>query len=318
QRLRRITVGSVIRVVLPAIAVIALISGIAGLDIEEVADALRDASWWIILFGLVFTQVPRVTQSFSTIGASPVPLPLGPVYALQLAVSYINLAIPSSAARIAVNIRFFQRHGVPPGTAMAAGALDGVTGFVVQATLLVSILLLTPATLGVDLDSASPSGITRVLLLVIAIAVVAIAVVFVVRPWREFVVKWVKRLTAEAMVAVRGLKSPRRLGMLIGGNVATEVLFAMSLGIFVRAFGFSMSLTDLLLVNISVALLAGLLPIPGGIGVAEGGLTYGLVRAGMPEEIAFAAVICYRMASFYLPPIWGFFAMRWLERNRHL
>ena len=42
------------------------------------------------------------------------PLALGPVYALQLAISYVNLAIPSAAGRIAVNVRFFQRHGVPP------------------------------------------------------------------------------------------------------------------------------------------------------------------------------------------------------------
>ena len=70
--------------------------------------------------------------------------------------------------------------------------------------------------------------------------------------------------------------------------------------------------------NISVALLAGLLPIPGGIGVAEAGLTFGLVQAGVPEETAFAAVLLYRLWTFYLPPIWGYVALRWLERNKHL
>ena len=29
-------------------------------------------------------------------------------------------------------------------------------------------------------------------------------------------------------------------------------------------------------------------------------------------------MIFYRLASFYVPPIWGFFALRWLERNKHL
>ena len=77
-------------------------------------------------------------------------------------------------------------------------------------------------------------------------------------------------------------------------------------------------LGEALLINIGVALLAGLLPIPGGIGVSEAGLTFGLVSAGMPEEAAFGAVILYRLATFYLPPIWGFFAMRWLQRNEHL
>ena len=76
-----------------------------------------------------------------------------------------------------------------------------------------------------------------------------------------------------------------------------------------------MGLADLLVINISVSLLSSFLPVPGGIGVAEFGLTVGLVAAGMPEEAALATARLYRGATFYIPPIWGFFAMRWLQRN---
>jgi len=92
----------------------------------------------------------------------------------------------------------------------------------------------------------------------------------------------------------------------------------VALGTFAWAFGTRVAFGDLVVIIISVSLLAGLLPIPGGVGVVEGGLTLGLVSAGMPEESAFAAVILYRMATFYVPPVWGFFALRWLERNDHL
>jgi uncharacterized protein (TIRG00374 family) len=68
----------------------------------------------------------------------------------------------------------------------------------------------------------------------------------------------------------------------------------------------------------SVSLLASFIPVPGGIGVVEFGLTAGLVAAGMSDESAFAAVILYRLSTFYIPPAWGFFAMRWLQRNRYL
>jgi uncharacterized protein (TIRG00374 family) len=96
------------------------------------------------------------------------------------------------------------------------------------------------------------------------------------------------------------------------------VLFAVALGMFANAFGYDIALTDLLLINISVSLLATFLPVPGGIGVTEFGLTLGLTAAGMQEEAALAAVVLYRVATFYLPPVWGFVAMRWLQRNAHL
>jgi uncharacterized protein (TIRG00374 family) len=122
----------------------------------------------------------------------------------------------------------------------------------------------------------------------------------------------------EAVRAVNGLDSPRRLLLLLGGNLATELLFAFALQTFARALGYQVGMAELLLINISVSLLSGVLPVPGGIGVVEGGLTFGLVRAGIPEETAFAIVLLYRLATFYLPPIWGFFALRWLERTNQL
>lgn len=315
--LRRVSPASIVRVVLPAIAAFALLSMLAGLDLRDLLDRLADAKWWLIALGVIVAQLPRITQAISTIGASPVPLPLGPVYALQLAVSYVNIAIPTAAARIAVNIRFFQRHGMAPGTALASGALDGFSGFIVQTAALVALLLFTPASLDLRLSEAVDRG--AALLAVVGIIVgVVVLIIASVRRLRRFLLGWARRLTTEAREALRGLRSPRRLAMLFGGNLATEILFASALGVFVAALGYPVGIGELLLINISVALLSGLIPIPGGVGVAEGGLTFGLVQAGVPEEAAFAAVLLYRLASFYTPPIWGYVAMRWLERNEHL
>ena len=318
QQLRRVTLRSVIAILLPALVLVALVSAASGLDVEQLWEELQDATWWLVAVGFAVGQLPRVTQAMSTLGASPVPLALGPVYALQLAISYINIAIPTAAARIAVNIRFFQRHGVPAGSAIAVGALDGFSGFVVQAFLLIVLLLFTSTSLDLDLDSGTASTAARLLGLVLIVAVVAIAAVVVVPRLRHFVLRWGRRLLTEALSALRGLRSPRRIALLLGGNLASELLFALTLGTMAMAMGTSVGLGELLLINISVSLLSGVIPVPGGIGVTEGGLTLGLVRAGMSEEAAFAAVILYRLATFYVPPIWGFFALRWLERNKHL
>ncbi len=317
--LRRFTVGSIVKIALPLIALAALVSAASGFDFEEFTDALSETIWWLVIVGFFIAQLPRVCQAVGTMGASPVQLPLGPVYALQLAVSYINLAIPSSAARMAVNIRFFQRHGVPPGGAVAAGAIDGFAGFIVQATLLTAILLLTPASLDLQVTGGDESsgGLSLLGIFVIA-GLIGLIVVFALPRTRRFIVEWVRKALVDGKDVLVGLRSPRRLTMVFGGNLGAELLFALSLTTFVRALNGDVSYTDVLFTNMTVALLAGLLPIPGGIGVTEGGLILGLTSAGMPHEAAFAAVILYRLASFYLPPVWGFFAFRWLERNRHL
>ena len=64
---------------------------------------------------LLMAQVARASGRISTMGASPVPLPLGPVLQLQFAIAYINMAVPSSVARLAMMMRFFQRVGASPG-----------------------------------------------------------------------------------------------------------------------------------------------------------------------------------------------------------
>ena len=316
-QLRRFSVGSMIRIALPLLAVFMLVSALAGFDLAEFAESLQDANWWLVALGFVIAQLPRIAQAVATMGAAPIPLPLGPVYALQLAISYVNLAIPTAAARIAVNIRFFQRQGVPPGAAVATGALDGVSGFIVQATLLLGLLAFTPMSL--ELDLGDPTSDAKTLVLWIALAVVvAVVIVAAIPKLRRFVVGWISRIVHEALSVFRGLHSPRRLAMLFGGNLVAELLFAATLGIFTLAFGYPVPYEELLFINMCVSLLSGLIPVPGGIGVTEGGLIYGLTAVGMPQEAAFAAVILYRLSTFYLPPIWGFFSLRWLERNSYL
>ena len=59
-------------------------------------------------------------------------------------------------------------------------------------------------------------------------------------------------------------------------------------------------------------------PVPGGIGITESALIVGLTGVGVEETVAFAAVISYRLSTFYLPPIWGYVALRWLGRNGYL
>ena len=151
--------------------------------------------------------------------------------------------------------------------------------------------------------------------LAVLLFVAGVVVVLLVRQLRDRVLPPLR----VAFAALRGVfTSVRSTLLLFGGNAATQVLFAMTLGASLRAYGESTSLANLILINTMVSLFAGLLPIPGGMGVAEAGLTAGLVAVGIPESTAFAAAITHRMVTYYLPPIWGWFAMRWLGQRDYL
>jgi uncharacterized protein (TIRG00374 family) len=103
--------------------------------------------------------------------------------------------------------------------------------------------------------------------------------------------------------------------MLVGGNLGSTLAFALTLGLSTAAFASWVSFSDLVVIVVAVSLLAGLLPVPGGIGVVEAGLTFGLVAAGVGEEAAFAAALMHRLVTFYLPASWGYFAFRGLQRR---
>jgi len=113
----------------------------------------------------------------------------------------------------------------------------------------------------------------------------------------------------------RDLRSPTRVVRLLLANLAAEVLLASTLGLVLVSLGSSMSLATLLVVNVGVTFFAALIPVPGGIGITEGALVVGLTAAGLDQATAFAAAICYRLCTYYLPPIGGWFAMRRLEKT---
>jgi uncharacterized membrane protein YbhN (UPF0104 family) len=313
-RIRRVTWWSLAQIALLAFAVSTVVGALSGIDYDELGALLQDASWGWVAVGLLAAQLPRITQSVTTLGSVPAQLPFVPVYVLQLATSYMNLALPSNLARMAVNIRFFQRQGIPPATAVTAGAIDSFAGTAVQAVLLVLLLLFSEADLDLDLDLPSGPSVTSLVVVVSLAAACLVSLVLVGRA-RRAIVDRVRRWWPDVREALRALRTSHKLARLVGGSLATEILFAAALGVFANALGFDISLAELLLINISVSLLASFLPVPGGIGVAEFGLTVGLVAAGMPEEAALATALLYRVATFYLPPVWGFFAMRWLQRN---
>jgi uncharacterized membrane protein YbhN (UPF0104 family) len=312
EPLRRVTRASLLRAALLAFGVWLLVSGIAGLGLSNIVEELENASGAWLGGALLLAQLAVVGQALSTVGASPKPLRLGPAILLQYAIAFLAVAVPSSAARVALNIRFFQRSGLPAAAALAVGVVDSFTGFLVE-VFIILLFVVTGGLTELDLERSGNGGGLLILLLAVG-GVVVISIAVAVPRLRRML----KDRVAEARETLSVLRQPTKLAQLFGGNLAARIALAVVLSACLHAFGQPAPLGALLVVNTVVALFAGLMPVPGGLGVYEGALTGGLVAIGIPDAAALAAALTYRMVTFYLPPIWGWIAMRTLQREQYL
>jgi len=327
--LRRVTAGSLVKMVLTVVIVASLAGLLAGVDFTEIAEELRSADVTLLLLALAVAPLAQVAFSFSTVGATVSKLPYLPVLVLQYAIQFIALVLPSTGARAALQIRFFERLGVPYGAAISMGLIDGLSGLVVQVSLLLIVALsslpgvttaVNPSTGGAE-EGSDPSLLGLALLIAAVWAVVTLAI-----PRRRArALRAIPRLSEAlknqaglARSALQVVKHPGKLTMMMGGNLGGQLVQAVVLGICLSAFGESVSLSQLILVNTFVSLFAGVMPVPGGVGIAEAGYAFGLQAVGVPSAVAISTAIAFRLVTFYIPPLWGSLAMRWLRRNAYV
>jgi uncharacterized protein (TIRG00374 family) len=157
--------------------------------------------------------------------------------------------------------------------------------------------------------------------LVVLGVLVTLAVPRYRRAIRQAVPRYRQLLRAQASsaaTALRVLRSPPKVAMIFAGNLGAQLLEAVILGLCLRAFGHHVTVAELLLVNTIADLFAGFMPVPGGMGVAEAAYTAGLVALGVPSAPAMSTAIAFRTVTYYLPPIWGAIAMRWLRQHSYL
>jgi uncharacterized protein (TIRG00374 family) len=311
---RRIRPKDVLMMAAFVLAAYLLISQLADIGFDTLVDELGKAELAWVLVALILAQVALIWSAVSVRGAVPASLPFLPCVVLQSAIKFINLAVPSSAGRIGMTLRFLQRQGVPSAQAVASGAVDDASETVVQ----VALFLIAVSVVNVDLDIDRFSGTgqdTRLLIGIGVALLLSAAVAFTVPKVR-------KKVLPQIQTALAGLRSAARVRHkrveLFGGNVLSELTYALALGATCLAYGAHLNLAELVFVNTGAAVLSSVIPVPGGIGAAEAALAAGLVAVGVDQSTAFAVAITQRLCTFYLPPIWGYVSLRWLGHNGYI
>ena len=313
-QLRRVSIRSLGMFALTLLAAYALIGMVSGIDLRAVGEELQDADWAWIFVAFVITQFTLFFDAMSMMAATAQPIPMKPTVQLESAIKFIQLAIGGAAGRLATNIAYLRKFGVGATDAVTQGGVDSLTGFFIQAFIILGAILFGDIDLVPDDASADINWALVLTLLGFAIVVSVLMVRFVPAIRKHVVPPLSQMWDGLATLA----KSPGRLIRLLSANLISQLLFAFGLWLTALAFGWVLPFLSVLLVNTIASLLAGLLPIPGGVGVTEAMLTAGLVALGVDESAAFAIAVVFRVCSSYLPPVWGWFSLKWLQKNDYL
>jgi uncharacterized membrane protein YbhN (UPF0104 family) len=161
----------------------------------------------------------------------------------------------------------------------------------------------------IDTDSSSDSSGSTTLI-VIAVVAALIGIVLLVPKIRGKVVPQVKRAATDIWSVLR---TPKKAMQLFVGDTAGNLIYPALLGLCLLAFDQRLDFAQLMVVQIGAGMLGNVAPVPGGIGVQEAALTGGLTAFGIPPTAALATVLVFRAITFAIPPIFGFFTLRWLR-----
>ena len=298
---------TVVMVLLGTVAAYVLLSQLADVDLLKL---LSEANWSWVAIAFVASLVTYVGAAWSLSGFVPEKLKLHRVVAAQVAGDFATLVSPPTLGAVAINLRFLQRAGLHPALAAASVGVSQVMAFVFHLLLL----------LGFGIAAGTSHDFTfnppRAVVIAVIVAALLSLTLLAVPKVRKFIATRVRPMLREVIprmvtIAQRPLKLIEGIGGILVLNLAYVIVLVAS----VKAFGGEMNFAVIAVVYLAGATIGQAAPTPGGLGAVEAALTGGLIAAGLDGGIALSAVLLYRLVTFWIPTVPGYFCFNWLQKK---
>ncbi|MEV0373899.1 lysylphosphatidylglycerol synthase transmembrane domain-containing protein [Streptomyces sp. NPDC050636] len=308
-KLERLSPRILISWIAGAVAVYLLLSQLANFNL---GDVISEAQWGWVLIAMFFSALTYIAAAMSLLGFVTEKVSFVRTVIAQIAGNFVKLVAPAAIGGVALNTRFLQRAGVRPGLAVASVGASQLFGLGSHILLLLIFGYLTGTH---DTPQISPSRTVIAGLLTVAVLVL---IATAVPALRKFVSTRVRSLFAGVVPRMLDiLQRPRKLITGIGGMLLLTAANVMCLDASIRAFGGGDQISY---AAIAVAFLAGnalgsAAPTPGGVGAVETALLGALSVAGLAGDVAFPAVLLFRLMVFWLPVLPGWLAFTYLTRK---
>jgi uncharacterized protein (TIRG00374 family) len=229
----------------------------------------------------------------------------------QVSASFATLVAPPTLGTVAINVRFLQQAGVKASQAGATVGVVQVVTFIVH----MSLLIIMGVVAGTQSQLSFRPNENLLVVLVLAILLIVILLsISKIRNWLIAQIKPFLQQVAPAFNVV--IQEPLRLLLGMTSALLLNLFYIFAFYASIKAFGGDISFATAAFVYLAGATIGQLAPIPGGIGAVEATLIAALTATGLPSGVALSGVLLYRVVTFWLPVIPGWFAFAYLQKEK--
>jgi glycosyltransferase 2 family protein len=229
---------------------------------------------------------------------------------IEVAVNTVNRLLPAGIGGMGANYVYLRKsdHSRIEGAAVVAVN----TGLGIIANLL--LLVIVVSFFGASKLKFSSSSIHLVLIGVLAVAAVA-ATIAAVPSWR-------RRVSRGLHDVINSLKLYKKLKLRLVFGVACQMglclAFVLAMDYSLKAVNGHLPLGSVMVAYSFAIWLGAAIPAPGGVGSVETGLAAALVAFKVDLTQAIAAVLIFRLLSFWLPLLLGIGPLIWSFKRGYL
>ncbi|MGE5291337.1 MAG: lysylphosphatidylglycerol synthase domain-containing protein [Micromonosporaceae bacterium] len=278
--------------------------------VPRLVDTIRYADyWWLAAaFWVGALTFPMAAASYA--GAVHRAIPFGRTTLVQVASAFTSRLTPGGVGGMGLNMIYLERLETSRTEAIGSIALNQAAGAVVHAILffIAAVVLGTGGFIG---NVTLPHGW---LVLVVVVVVLVAAGVFLGTPFGRGRVLEPGLHVGRKLVGV--LRQPGKALMLFGGSTGVTLANALALAASLAAFWHGFSVLSVMAVYVGGSALASAAPTPGNLGAVEAALVAGLTGIRVPPEQAVAAVLSFRLLTFWLPILPGAAVFRYLQHRQ--
>jgi uncharacterized protein (TIRG00374 family) len=265
--------------------------------------------FWVAVV-VLFSVLTYVAAALVYVALSNVPLKLREATLVQLAASFVSKIVPGGLGSTSLNARYLTRAGMDTADASAVIVAQGGIGFIMFIVPLLLFLLIG----GEDLRDMLKFHISSHGVLSAAIALAFAGTVLAAsKTVRGKVIQGLSKLRD----ALRDISSnPAEVTLAAGVSFGITLCYIACLYAAVHAFGVALAWPAIILTYASAIIAKSAIPTPGGLGPLEIAMAASMVGFGVDRGEAFAIVVLYRLATFWVPVPFSLLAYRYVNHRR--